>query len=135
MNNDLISEANLTIDYLKEIIGGIGMETRVDDEGCLFVDNETTILVYPDEDGETVELITVYNFKAATTELERLRAANRINEQIGVIRATADKDYCLVIGWNIPVQGGISIPTFVYALETFFALQPLILEEVQVLLE
>ena len=120
MTDELITPDNLSKELLKSVFDAAFMETSYDSEGDLTVKDTVNCYVFPNmEMKDRVQLIAVFGFKAGTSELQRLQAANRINTEYIIVRAVVGKNDTLRFTWDIPIAGGITKKAFVLALKRF----------------
>lgn len=120
MTDELITPENLSKEMLKSVLDAAFMETYYDSEGDLRVRDRVNCFVFPNQERkDRVQLIAVFGFKAGTSELQRLQAANRINAEYIIVRAVVGGNDTLRFTWDIPIAGGITKKAFVLALKRF----------------
>lgn len=121
MTEELITPENLSQELLKTILEAAYMDVSIDADGDLKVRDKCVCFVVPNQERkDNVQLQSIFRFKENTTELERLRVLNRINNGYIIVKATmSDNSTALVFRWDIPISGGITRKAFVLALKRF----------------
>lgn len=123
MTEELITPENLTKELLKDALDAAFMDTSYDADGDLRVRDRVNCLVMPNEERkDRIQLIALFGFKPETSELERLRAVNRINTEYIIVRAIMGKRDNLIFTWDLPVNGGLTKKAFVLAVKRFCAI-------------
>lgn len=123
MTEELITPGNLTKELLKDALDAALMDTSYDADGDLRVRDRVNCLVMPNEERkDRIQLIALFGFKPETSELERLRAGNRINTEYIIVRAIVGKRDNLIFTWDLPVNGGLTKKAFVLAVKRFCAI-------------
>lgn len=120
MTDELITSDNLSKELLKSVFDAAFMETSYDSDGDLKVKDRVNCFVLPNmERKDRVRLVTIFSFKAGTSELQRLQAVNRINDEYIIVRAVVGENDALRFTWDIPIAGGITKKAFVLAFRRF----------------
>lgn len=120
MPEELITQDNLSKETLKSALDAAMMDASYDNEGDLRVRERVNCFIFPNEERkDRVQLLASFRFKPETSELERLRCANRINDEYIIVRAVVGKNDILRFTWDIPIAGGISKKAFVLAVKRF----------------
>lgn len=119
MPEELITPDNLSKELLKAILDAAYLDTSYNKNGDLMVKDTVCCLVYPHQNGHTVQLMTQFGIKPEASELQRLQCANRINAEYIIVRAITGGDETLFFTWDIPIAGGITKKAFVLAFKRF----------------
>ncbi|MFM9965709.1 MAG: YbjN domain-containing protein [Planctomycetaceae bacterium] len=121
MPDDLLTTDNLSKELLKSILDAAFMETTYDSDGDLNVkENNVNCIVMPNlTRKDRVQLMALFRFEQATSELQRLQATNRINAEYIIVRAVVGSNGVLRFTWDIPIAGGITNRAFVLAVKRF----------------
>lgn len=120
MADEMITPENLSKELLKSILDAAFMETSYDSDGDLRVKDRVNCFVMPNlERKDRIHLMCLFGFKPEATELQRLKAVNRINDEYIIIRAVVGKNDTLRFDWDIMVSGGLTRKGFVLALKRF----------------
>ncbi len=119
MTDELITPENLSKELLKSVLDAAFMETSYDSDGDLKVKERLNCFLFPNKKKDKVQLMAQFGFKSDASELLRLQAVNRINDEYIIVRAVADKNDTLRFTWDIPIAGGITKKAFVLAVKRF----------------
>ena len=120
MTDELITTENLSKELLKSILDAAFMDTSFDSEGDLKVREGLNCFVLPNKERkDRVHLMAIFGFKPETSEVARLQAANRINDEYIIVKAVVGKNDTLRFTWDIPIAGGITKRAFVLAVKRF----------------
>lgn len=117
---DLITQENLSKELLKSILDAAFMDTSYDKDGDIKVAEGINCFVLPNMDRkDRILLLAVFRLLPGTPELLRLQAANRINRQFVIVRATVEENDLMRFTWDLPLAGGLTPKAFVLAVKRF----------------
>ena len=120
MTNELITSENFSVEQLKTIFDDAYMDISVGEKGEIMVHDDVDCLVLINEQRkDLVRLMALFGFEPTVSEVDRLRTANRINDEYIVVRAIAGLNDTLQFDWHIPVSGGISKKSLVLTVKRF----------------
>ncbi len=120
MAEEMITSDNLSKEYLKAILDAALMDTAYDSEGDVMVKDRVKCFVLPNlERKDRIQLLTIFGFETGASELKKLQAVNRINQEYIIVRAGMTKNNLLTFTWDLPVAGGLPAKTFVLAVKRF----------------
>ncbi len=127
----LITPENLTKDLLKLILDSAMIDNTFNSNGWLVANETIKVLVSPEgEKKDRIHLCSLFTLKDGLDELVLLRAVNKINEELTIVRAYIDNDKDnLFFDWSIPVMGGTTPKNFVLALKRFSTIPHIALEK------
>ena len=127
----LITPENLTKDLLKLILDSAMIDNTFNSTGWLVANETIKVVVSPEgEKKDRIHLCSFFTLKDGLDELVLLRAVNKINEELTIVRVfiNNDKD-SLFFDWSIPVMGGTTPKNFVLALKRFSTIPHIALEK------
>lgn len=117
---EIITPENVSKEYLKSLLDAAFMETSYDNEGDILVKDRVRCFVLPNlERKDRIQLLTLFGFEPNASELEKLRAVNRINNEYIIVRASLTKNNLMAFTWDLPITGGLPAKTFVQAVKRF----------------
>lgn len=120
MTDELITPDNLSKELLKSVLDAAYMDTSYDRDGDLVVKERLMCFVFPGKDRkDSVRLLVLFTFEPETSELKRLQAVNKINQEYLVVKAFVSTENHLHFTWDIPIEGGITKKAFVMAVKRF----------------
>lgn len=115
----MLTAANLSVDRLKAVFDAAYMDTEIDSDGDLRVQDLLGCYVTPVESGEWIILTTHFSARDGSTRRERFEFVNRFNNEIAVIRACVNHSGSFTFDYYVPVDGGISPKALVRATRFF----------------
>lgn len=120
---DLISSDNLSKDLLKEVLDSAMLETSFDDDGDLVVDEGILCFVLPTEKRDRVRLLSAAGkLRQGVTRSDALEAANRINVEYIMVRASVTENNALFLDWDVFLKHGIGKQAIAWAVKRFCAI-------------
>jgi hypothetical protein len=120
---DLISPDNVSKDLLKEALDSAMLETSYDDEGDLVVYERILCFVLPSEKRDRIRLLSAGSeLRQGVTRSDALEAANRINDQYIMVRASVTDSNVLLLDWDVFLKHGIGKQAFAWAVKRFCAI-------------
>lgn len=117
-SGDLICSENLSKELLKAVLDSAMFNTSYDRDGDLVVTDHIRCLVLPSEQRDRIRLLTGYRLKSGAARAAVLEAANNINAEYVVIRASVADDV-LYFDRDILVNDGIGQRAFALTVKRF----------------
>jgi len=122
---EVLSPKDINPSTLKKLFDDAYLETTLDGEGDLRVDDEGLgCYVLPINNGERIKLLTVWQARGASSAARRLEFANRVNDGIITVRVSVNDDL-IFFDYYIPVEGGITKKAVILATKHFLMVQKL----------
>lgn len=119
MSDELITENNLSKEFLKGVLDAAFMNTSFDSDGDLMVKEDINCWILVNKENARIALLSLWGFKNSTSQLQRLECVNQINKEYVVVRAVVGNNNSFRFEYDIPVRGGISKKAFVLMLKLF----------------
>lgn len=119
MQEDLITAENLSPELLKSVFDAAFMETKLDADGEIIVQDEVKVRVQVNQERkDRVRLLSAFGFKSDSQPLARLQCANQINAEYIMVCASAEEDI-LFFRYDLLVAGGVTKKALVMAVKRF----------------
>jgi hypothetical protein len=128
---DVLSPKDINPPTLKKLFADAYMETILDNEGDLRVDEDGLgCYVMPHNNGDRIKLLTVWQARAGSSLQKQLEFANRVNDTIITVRVSVscqrdDSTPLIFFDYYIPVEGGITKTAVILATKHFLQVQKL----------
>lgn len=124
MSTEFITTENLSRDLLKSIFDAAFIETTLDSEGDIVVQDQCKVIVIPDKERRRIWLLTQYAFKPNAKESQKMTCVNNINKDYIMARAVV-LDNILRFTYDIILDGdGITKKSFVMVVKRFGMIPP-----------
>ena len=107
---------------LRELFDTAGVETLLDESGRLRVADGVRCYVIPATNGRRIYLQTTFQATDFSTWEQRLELANRINDNMAVLRCSTRSDRTVTFDHYIMVEGGIRGANIVQTTRFFLTL-------------
>jgi hypothetical protein len=120
---DLISPDNLSLDLLKEALDSAMFETSYDEDGDLLVEDGVRCFVLPGEKRDRIRLLTSgREVQEGVARAEALEAANRINDEYFMVRASVTDRNVLFLDYDVFLKHGIGKRSLAWTVKRFCAI-------------
>jgi len=116
-----INRENVSKDLLKSVLDDAAFETTLDKDGDVVIEDKIRCYVLPNKDRGTIRLLTGFTFKSDTPSASRLEAANQINAQFVMVRASVSGDM-LYFDYDVLINDGVSRRGFAHTVKRFCAI-------------
>lgn len=129
-SSDLITPENLSKELLYNLFEAAFMDVSYDKDGDILVQEDVRCFVMPNEDGkDRIRLLTMFGFEPLSSEIDRLRCVNLINEKYLVVRAYSTDNNTLSFDYEILIRGGITKKNLVLSIKKFCSIPRLAVRE------
>jgi hypothetical protein len=118
---DLLTPDTVSVQSLKAIFDAAFMDTRLDEDGDLYVKEEVGCHLFLSKSRERIHLVSMFRANDESSTAEKLIFVNRFNDSVAVARAYMAENGGLRFDYYIPVAGGISKPAVVKATKFFLS--------------
>ena len=119
MSEDLITSDNLSTEMLKAVFDAAFMETKVDNDGEIIVQEKLKVRVRVNEERkDRIRLLSIFGFKSDSSPLARLQCVNQINVEYIMVCASAEQNL-LFFRYDLMVAGGLTKKALVMAVKRF----------------
>jgi len=119
MSDELITQDNLSKEFLKGILDAAFMNTSFDSDGDLMVREDINCWVLPSKEYGRITLLSLWGFKSGVSQIQRLECVNQINKEYIVVKAIVGNNNSFRFEYDILIAGGITKKTFILALKRF----------------
>ncbi len=120
MSDNFITAENLSVELLKEVFEAAYIETSVDDDGDLLVQEACKVFVRPDLDRKNnIRFFTLFSFNGNAGTMDQLVCANKINSEYLMVTACVTEVGGLMFRYDLAMEDGISKKGLVLALKRF----------------
>jgi hypothetical protein len=115
-----ITADNMSIALLTSILDNAAVDYKLDSDGDIVVLERLKFFVFPSAAKNRLRLVAMFGLRDDSTEMERLSAANSINTEYIVIRASVSENV-LNIDYDLLVNDGLTRRDFLRTLKHFSA--------------
>ncbi|MBC7256982.1 MAG: YbjN domain-containing protein [Chloroflexi bacterium] len=122
MSDELVYPQDISKEALLAIYQTAYMDAEIDDDGDILIREDYRHFVFPEEDGRAIHLATFFRSREGAPVEEKLAYANRVNDELVLIRASYTERGAFCFDYYIPVQGGITKQAIVLATRRYIAL-------------
>ncbi|MEE6263348.1 YbjN domain-containing protein [Plantactinospora sonchi] len=119
MTDEILTPEDVSTDRLQKIFDQAYLETSIDDDGDLEVTDGISCWVRGSSDGRRIQLMTLVQADPAATMESRLQLANRINDEMMVVRAAATGEDGFCFDHYLNVAGGLPVRNLVMSVRDF----------------
>ena len=119
MTDDLVTPELVSKDMLKTLFTDAYMDTSLDNDGDIVVKDTYRSWVMPNTDGTWIRLYSLFKSNPAASAEDKLAFANRLNDELIILRAWVTDAGGFGFEWYIPVEGGITKKAIVFAVKRF----------------
>ncbi len=119
MADELIQTDDVSAEALKQLFEDAYMEVSLDSDGDVRIKDGYTCFLKPDTDKRLVVLYAIFGAKPEAELAAKLEYANRVNDQVKVVRTSVMADGRFYFDYYIPVEGGITKKAIVLATRRF----------------
>lgn len=128
--SNLIIPENLSKELLYDLFEAAYMDVSYDKDGDIFVQEDVRCFVMPNEDKkDRIRLLTMFGFEPLSSEIDRLRCVNLINEKYLIVRAYSTDNNTLSFDYEIIIKGGITRKNLVLSVKRFCGIPRLAIQE------
>ncbi|MFM9959821.1 MAG: YbjN domain-containing protein [Planctomycetaceae bacterium] len=121
MQSDMFTPEDVSIESLRAVFDAAMMETRLDSDGDIVVQDSIKVCVTV-RPASGIRFLAAYGVKPGVREEAGHALCNRINDGLIVIRASMHGPTTLLLDWYLPVRGGIGRKAVVLSFRKFVEL-------------
>jgi hypothetical protein len=123
MADEIVYPQNLTKDMLYTLFDNAYMSVSMDDDGDLKLKEGFNYWVFPEAEGRRIRLMSQFRANPSSSLTDRLTYANKINDDLVVIRAYVRQDSGNIgFDYYITIEGGITKRNIIAATKFFISL-------------
>jgi hypothetical protein len=115
----VLQPQDIAIQPLRDLYDQAGLQTGIDSDGDLVVTRGVACYAIPARDGERIVLLSFVGIKDDVGHDQRIEFANRVNNEISVVRARVNDKQAVVFDYHIPIEGGVTGEAIVAATRFF----------------
>ncbi|MEO3742187.1 YbjN domain-containing protein [Plantactinospora sp. B5E13] len=119
MADEILTPENVSTERLRQIFDQAYLETSIDEDGDLEVTDGISCWVRASSDGRRIQLMTLIRVDQASSMESRLQLANRINDEMAVLRAAATGHDGFCFDHYLGVVGGLPVRNLVMSTRDF----------------
>jgi hypothetical protein len=118
--DELLLPEGVSVEALQKLFDENFMDTAIDSDGELIVSDTFRCYLRPDPDGRLILVYAVFGAAEGAQDADKLAYANRVNDQVKLIRASVAASGRFSFEYYFPVEGGVSKQALVLAVRRFF---------------
>lgn len=122
MADEIVHPKDISRDWLFELYNSAMMNVSIDDDGDIRVDETYGCWVFPQPDGRYIRLMSQFRPNEGSFPPDRLAFANKINDELRMIRAYIKENGGFGFDYYIPVEGGTTKRNIVSTTRAFLSL-------------
>lgn len=123
MADEIVHPKDISRDWLYELFSSAMMNVSIDDDGDIRVDETYGCWVFPQQpDGRYIRLMSQFRANEGSLHPERIAFANKINDELRLIRAYVKENGGFGFDYYISVDGGITKRNIVSTTRAFLSL-------------
>ena len=121
VSDELIHPEDVNAASLKQLFDDAYMEASIDTDGDVRVKDKYSCFLRPDADGKVIAVYSIFGAAEGALPEGKMDYANRVNDQVKLIRASVMGDGRFFFDYYIPVDGGITKKALVLVTRRFFS--------------
>ena len=122
MTDEIVHPKDISRDALYELFNSALMNVSIDSDGDIRVDETYGCWVFPQPDGRYVRLMSQFRANEGASLPDQLAFANKINDELRLIRAYIKENGGFGFDYYIAVEGGITKRNIVSTTRGFLSL-------------
>jgi hypothetical protein len=121
VSEDLFLPEQVNSEALKKLFEEAYMETSIDKDGDVIVQDNYRCYLRPDQDGRLISVYAIFGTQESASMADKLAYVNRVNDQVKLIRASVSSNGKFFFDYYIAVEGGITKRSIVLGVRRFFS--------------
>jgi hypothetical protein len=121
VSDEFIYPEGISVETLKALFEEAYMEASIDTDGDLIVKDNYRCYLRPDPDGRLISIYAIFGANPDATPEDKLAYANRVNDQVKLIRGSVSGNGKFFFDYYLSVEGGISKRAVVMSVRRFFS--------------
>jgi hypothetical protein len=122
MADEIVHPKDISRDALYELFNSALMNVSIDPDGDIRVDETYGCWVFPQPDGRYIRLMSQFRANEGASLPDQLAFANKINDELRLIRAYIKENGGFGFDYYIAVEGGITRRNIVSTTRAFLSL-------------
>jgi hypothetical protein len=119
--DEILRPQDVSAARLKALFDDANVEAWIDEDGNLHVKETYNCALRPDPDGKLIAISAAFGVAEGSSRATQMEFANRVNDQVKVVRASLTADGRYFLDYYIPIDGGTTGRAVVSATRRFFA--------------
>jgi hypothetical protein len=108
VSDELLLPQDVNSANIQQLFDDAYMETSLDSDGDVRIKDRYSCFLRPDADGRLIALYAIFGANSDAAMASKLEFANRVNDQVKLIRASVMSDGRFFFDYYVPTDGGIS---------------------------